>query len=139
VNEEVLRLARVVWEYHHLRHEAIPGDVIIALGTNDLRVAEFAADLYHRGYGSTLVCTGGAPSPLGCLLIAEEETEISFRIPRELRPGVPLLRTPLWRSWIVCSCGRLDLLFGADLFLWSHRWIQRSPFRDIAPEAACLS
>ena len=57
--EEALRLARIIWDYHQLRHEPIPADVIAALRTNDLRVAEFAADLYLRGYGSTLVCTGG--------------------------------------------------------------------------------
>ena len=59
MTEEALRAARIIWEYHQLRHHPIPADVIVALGTNDLRVAEFAADLYHRGYGSTLVCTGG--------------------------------------------------------------------------------
>jgi Uncharacterized conserved protein len=58
VTEEHLQQARVIWEYHQLRHCAIPADVIIALGTNDLRVAEFAAGLYHAGFGSTLVCTG---------------------------------------------------------------------------------
>jgi len=50
MNEEVLRLARVIWDYHWVQQEAVPADVIIALGTNDLRVAEFAADLFMRGY-----------------------------------------------------------------------------------------
>jgi len=59
VTEEALRLARIVWDYHQLNHEPVPADVIVALGTNDLRVAEFAAKLYHRGYGKTVVCTGG--------------------------------------------------------------------------------
>jgi uncharacterized SAM-binding protein YcdF (DUF218 family) len=59
MKEETLRLARIIWDYHHLHHEPIPADVIIALGSHDLRVAEFAADLYLRGYGKTLVCTGG--------------------------------------------------------------------------------
>ena len=59
MTEEALRPARIIWEYHQLRHHPIPADVIIALGTNDLRVAEFAAELYQRGYGSMLVCTGG--------------------------------------------------------------------------------
>jgi uncharacterized SAM-binding protein YcdF (DUF218 family) len=59
VNEEVLELARIVWNYHRLNHHPIRADVIIALGTNDLRVAEFAADLYRDGYGTFLVCTGG--------------------------------------------------------------------------------
>jgi DUF218 domain-containing protein len=59
MTDEALRLARIIWSYHQLQHEPIPADLILALGTNDLRVAEFAADLYLRGYGSTLVCSGG--------------------------------------------------------------------------------
>lgn len=59
VPEGALRLARIVWDYHQLKHKPIPADVIVALGTNDLRVAEFAAELYRRGYGKTVVCTGG--------------------------------------------------------------------------------
>ena len=58
VTEEHLRHARVIWDYHQLRHHAIPADAIIALGTNDLRVAEFAAELYLAGMGKVLVCTG---------------------------------------------------------------------------------
>ena len=56
---EALSLARIVWDYHLLHQIVVPADILIALGTNDLRVAEFAAELYHEGYGSPLVCTGG--------------------------------------------------------------------------------
>jgi uncharacterized SAM-binding protein YcdF (DUF218 family) len=59
ITEEVLRSARAIWQFLQLGHKSIPGDVIIAFGTNDLRVAQFAADLYHRGFGPLLVCTGG--------------------------------------------------------------------------------
>jgi uncharacterized SAM-binding protein YcdF (DUF218 family) len=59
MTEQALRLARIVYAYHHLNHNPIPADVIVALGTNDLRIAEFAAGLYHRGYGKKVVCTGG--------------------------------------------------------------------------------
>jgi uncharacterized SAM-binding protein YcdF (DUF218 family) len=59
MTEQALRLARIVYAYHHLNHTPIPADVIVALGTNDLRIAEFAADLYQRGYGKKVVCTGG--------------------------------------------------------------------------------
>ena len=58
VTEEILHSARVIWEYHQLRHKLIPADMIVALGTNDLRVAEFAADLYYGGAGRLVVCTG---------------------------------------------------------------------------------
>ena len=43
INERILDAARIIWNYHQLRHKPIRADVIIALGTNDLRVAEFAA------------------------------------------------------------------------------------------------
>jgi uncharacterized SAM-binding protein YcdF (DUF218 family) len=59
ISAHTVELARIIWDFHQLRHTPVPADVIIALGSNDLRVAEHAADLYHRGFGSTLVCTGG--------------------------------------------------------------------------------
>jgi len=59
MTEEALKLARVLWDYHQLQHTPIPADAIVVLGTNDLRVAEFAAELYHRELGQTVVCTGG--------------------------------------------------------------------------------
>jgi len=58
VSEVHLTSARTIWQYHQLNHQPIPADAIIALGTNDLRVAEFAAGLYHAGFGQLLVCTG---------------------------------------------------------------------------------
>lgn len=59
MTENALQLARIIWDYHQLNHTPIPAEVIVALGTNDLRIAEFAADLYHNGYGKKIVCTGG--------------------------------------------------------------------------------
>ena len=59
ITEAIMQSARVIWDFHQLRHKPIPADAIIALGTNDLRVAEFASDLYLRGFGKMLLCTGG--------------------------------------------------------------------------------
>src|SRR5205085_12329814 len=89
VTEQTLRLARIIWEYHQLGHEPIPGDVIIALGTNDLRVAEFAANLYLRGYGSTLVCTGGVAHQADLLATRWEKTEAEMFAEAAGRCGVP--------------------------------------------------
>jgi len=75
ISGEALSLARVIWDYHQLRHEPIPADVIVALGTNDLRVADFAADLYLRGFGSTLVCSGGVAHQDDLLATRWEKTE----------------------------------------------------------------
>ena len=90
ISEEALSLARVIWDYHQLRHEPIRADVIVALGTNDLRVADFAADLYLRGFGSTLVCSGGIAHQDDLLATRWEKTEAEMYADVVERRGVPL-------------------------------------------------
>jgi uncharacterized SAM-binding protein YcdF (DUF218 family) len=57
-NETIDRLAQMIWDYHHLNHQRQKCDLILALGSNDLRVAEFAADLYLEGWAPLLVLSG---------------------------------------------------------------------------------
>ncbi len=89
MTEEALKLARIIWDYHQLRHEPIPADVIVALGTNDLRVAEFAADLYRRRFGGTLLCTGGFAHHDDLLATAWPKTEAEMYADVAERAGVP--------------------------------------------------
>jgi uncharacterized SAM-binding protein YcdF (DUF218 family) len=89
ISEEALSLARIIWNYHQLRHQPIPADVIVALGTNDLRVADFAADLYLRGFGSTLVCSGGVAHQDDLLATRWEKTEAEMYAEAAARHGVP--------------------------------------------------
>ena len=89
MTEEVLSLARVIWEYSLVPQEPTPAEVIIALGTNDLRVAEHAADLYVQGYGSTLVCTGGVAHQNDLLATSWEKTEAEMFADIAVRCGVP--------------------------------------------------
>jgi uncharacterized SAM-binding protein YcdF (DUF218 family) len=89
ISEEVLRSARIIWQYHQLGHKAIPADVIIALGTNDLRVAAFAADLYHRGFGRLLVCTGAIAHEDDLLATPWSKSEAEMYADVAERCGVP--------------------------------------------------
>jgi uncharacterized SAM-binding protein YcdF (DUF218 family) len=57
-NHQVDELAQRIWNYMLLGHELTPSDVILALGSNDLRVAEYAADLYLRGLAPRLLFSG---------------------------------------------------------------------------------
>jgi uncharacterized SAM-binding protein YcdF (DUF218 family) len=50
--------AEIIWEYHQLGHRFEPCDAGIALGCNDLGVAAYAAELYHRGMFPVLVFSG---------------------------------------------------------------------------------
>jgi uncharacterized SAM-binding protein YcdF (DUF218 family) len=59
LSPETARLARIVWDYLHMNHILRPADVIMALGSHDVRVAERAADLYLEGLAPWLVCAGG--------------------------------------------------------------------------------
>ena len=56
---EIISLAKVLWDYHHMNHTLVQSDVILALGSHDLRVAERAAQLYLEGWAPLLVCSGG--------------------------------------------------------------------------------
>jgi uncharacterized SAM-binding protein YcdF (DUF218 family) len=51
--------AKIVWDYMLMHHEIKPMDAIFALGSNDIRVAERAAELYLQGYGQYVICAGG--------------------------------------------------------------------------------
>ncbi len=89
VSDEALRLGRVVYNFLQLGHEPIPADIIVALGTNDLRVAEFAASLYHRGYGAELLCTGGIAHQGDLLATPWDTSEAEMYADVAVEHGVP--------------------------------------------------
>jgi uncharacterized SAM-binding protein YcdF (DUF218 family) len=89
MTEEALRHARTIWNYLQLGHEPIPADIIIALGTNDLRVARFAADLYHRGFGKLVVFTGGIAHQNDLLSTGWDRSEAEVFADEAARAGVP--------------------------------------------------
>ncbi|MEU7121743.1 YdcF family protein [Streptomyces zaomyceticus] len=59
INEEQIRNAKLVWDFHQMRHDVRPVDVAIGLGSHDLGVAAFTAELYRAGLFPTMVFTGG--------------------------------------------------------------------------------
>ena len=80
------RLARIVWDYHHLNHSLEPADCILVLGSHDLRVAERGAQLYLERWAPQLIFSGG----LGNLtrgLWNEPEAEKFARVAMQM--GVP--------------------------------------------------
>ena len=89
VNESHLSSARIIWQYHQLDHRPIRADAIIALGTNDLRVAEFAAGLYLEGFGKWLVCTGAIAHQGDLLATPWDRTEAEMYAEVAENRGVP--------------------------------------------------
>lgn len=56
--DHLTQLAQTIWDYHHLNHTLENSDLILALGSNDIRVAEYAADLYLQGFAPHLMFSG---------------------------------------------------------------------------------
>jgi len=59
ITQEVLREAKILWDYHHLHHVPAPSDGILVLGSHDLRVAERGAELYLQGWAPIIIFSGG--------------------------------------------------------------------------------
>ncbi|WP_410601410.1 YdcF family protein [Amycolatopsis sp. lyj-90] len=49
---------QTLWDYHDMRHELRPADIGIGLGSHDLGVATYTAELFHAGMFPLIVFTG---------------------------------------------------------------------------------
>jgi uncharacterized SAM-binding protein YcdF (DUF218 family) len=58
-NQEIDRLAKIIWDYHKLGHKLKKVDCIFVLGSHDIRVAEYAADLFLEGFAPHIIFSGG--------------------------------------------------------------------------------
>lgn len=75
-----------LWSYMQLNHDLQKSDCIFVLGSNDVRVAEYAASLYLQGWAEKLIFSGG----MGRLtegVFERSEAETFAQIARDL--GVP--------------------------------------------------
>jgi len=59
INEETLRLAKKLWDYHHVNHTVEKAEFILVLGSHDLRVADRATELYFEGWAPRIIFSGG--------------------------------------------------------------------------------
>lgn len=59
LNPEIIQSARCLWDYLRIGMPLKPADGILIFCSNDLRVAEYAADLYHRDIAKWICPSGG--------------------------------------------------------------------------------
>jgi hypothetical protein len=59
VGLEAQRLARILWDYLRIGAPLERAEAIVAFGGHDLRVAEWAAQLWLEGWAPRLVVSGG--------------------------------------------------------------------------------
>lgn len=78
--------AKITWDYMLMHHELEKADVILVLGSSDLRKAEYAAQLYHEGWAPLLIFSGGeGRTTAGLWGMSEAEKFASIAIEK----GVP--------------------------------------------------
>ena len=82
---EALSHAQRLWDYLRLDHPLRPSDLVLALGSHDLRVAERAARIFLDGWAPLLVVAGGIGRLTGDW--TEPEADHFARVAR--RMGVP--------------------------------------------------
>jgi len=82
-------LAGVIYEYHQLKQTPRPAELMLVFGTNDLRVAEHAAELYAGGFAPELVLSGGVAHEGDLLETGWDRTEAEMYAEVAARRGVP--------------------------------------------------
>lgn len=85
-NEEVNSLAKIIWDYHHMNHQLKKADCIFVLGSQDTRVAEYAADLFLQSYAPYILFSGGAGKFTKDIF---SKSEADFFAEIALKKGVP--------------------------------------------------
>lgn len=85
-NQEIKKLAQIVWDYHHLNQPLKKSDCLLVLGSHDIRVAEYAADLFLQNYAPYIIFSGGV-GRLTTGLFKKTEAEIFAEI--ALKKGIP--------------------------------------------------
>ncbi|XP_035679744.1 uncharacterized protein SCO4629-like [Branchiostoma floridae] len=59
MEDKHVKLGETIWNYMSMGHELEKSDVILAFGSHDRRVAEYAAELWHQRWAPWLVFSGG--------------------------------------------------------------------------------
>ena len=59
LSNPIREAVQTVWDYHHMHHELTPADGILVLGSHDIRVAEWGAQLWLDGWADWLIFSGG--------------------------------------------------------------------------------
>ncbi|WP_421851888.1 YdcF family protein [Oricola sp.] len=78
--------AEILWEYHCIYETPRPADAIIGLGSYDLRVADWCAELQLAGFAPVIVFTGAAGNWTKGLY---ETSEAEAFAERAIAAGVP--------------------------------------------------
>ena len=89
VSEEIDRFAKKIWNYHHLNHKLEKADAIFVLGSNDLRVADYAAKLFLKDFAPIMIFSGGIAHQGELVETPWKKPEAEMFAHRAMKLGVP--------------------------------------------------
>lgn len=82
---------KLIWDYMLMHHRLKKADAILALGSHDIRVGEYAAKLWLDGWAPYLVCSGSGTihkdNPAWGGFVGSTEAEVFATVAR--KAGVP--------------------------------------------------
>lgn len=90
IPKKVEALAQIIWDYHHLNQKLRKTEALMVLGSHDLRVAEYAVELYKQGYAPMIIFAGGVAHQDDMLSTGWPKAEAEMMADLALKAGVPL-------------------------------------------------
>ncbi len=86
---DVDALVQILWDYMLVGHELQRADCLFTLGSYDIRVADYAIELYQQGYAPYLLFSGGVIQQNAELNIFWDTTEAEYFARRAIASGIP--------------------------------------------------
>ncbi len=83
------QLVQEIWNYHLMHHVLEKAEVMLVLGSHDLRVPEYAAELYVKGLAPFVVISGGIAHTNDLLNTGWKESEAEKFAEVMIAHGVP--------------------------------------------------
>ncbi len=84
-----IELGRILWDYNTLQIPIKPSDIIIILGSNYIRVADYGAFLFNQGLAPLVVVSGGVAHSNDLLATGWNKPEAEVFLERLLELKVP--------------------------------------------------
>jgi uncharacterized SAM-binding protein YcdF (DUF218 family) len=94
ISPAVLQAAHTLWDFHLIYDEVSKADLIIGLGSYDLRVADRCAELFHQGLAKQILFTGKSGNWTGGLYDGTEAEAFAMRAKELGVPGKAILIEP---------------------------------------------
>ncbi len=89
-SENVDKLAKKIWNYHHVNHKLEKADAIFVLCSHDLRVADYATKLFFDGFAPMIIFSGGIAHQGDLVETPWEKPEAEIFAERAIKLGVPI-------------------------------------------------